>query len=145
MTVRTWFTLSALAIVALFAASAYFFLFRTIPVPEIVAGVGDIRIEGAMRETCWPQRGELECETGDEEVAEVEIPPSGEMRFVVLFPTQPDDGTIRITDERGLSVLETEWTREVSYTLESGTYNLEVAASYPEEASLLYAFRLIVS
>src|SRR5688572_13457634 len=140
MTVRTWFTISALVLVALAGAVVYQFL-RPLRPPEILVSVGDVRLDGRVERACWPQRnGELDCGSEDRSDDRRIIPNEGTFRFVVAFPAQPEDG--KITIARGRRTLESHdgWDRELDYDLEPGNYVLDVQAQYPEDAHLHYVF-----
>ena len=146
MTVRAWFTISALVLAALAAAFA-FRLFAPTPVPEIIVRVGDRRIEGALERFCWPQRNALRCGDGEEREPEAAtIPPSGSFRFVVTSPAQPREGSITLTDARtGRRVLGRGWTRTLRYELGPGRYTLDVTAGDTGGAFVDYTFELIVT
>ena len=142
MTVRAWFTISALVLAALAAAFA-FRLFASIPAPEVIVRVGDERLEGAEAAYCWPQRSGLACK--EEEDAEpersVEILRSGSMRFIVTYPVQPSQGRITVRDaETGEAVLRREWTGRLRYDLPPGRYTIDARADYPEDAYVRYVF-----
>ncbi len=143
MTVRAWFTISALVLVAL-AAAFGFRLFASNPAPEIVVRAGDVRIEGKRVRACWPQRsGRVEC-SGAESSDDVRYPAiasSGSLRILVAYPVQPTDGSIRITDrDSGSTILQEEWTRSLHYDLDPARYVLRVSAPYPEGARVIYNF-----
>ncbi len=141
MTVRTWFTISALVLAAL-AAAFVFRLFATIPAPEIVVRVGDDRIEGSVAAYCWPQRTGLKCDDQDPHATRTHrIPASGSMRFIVTYPVQPDEGRVTIRDaETGESVLTRDWTGRLRYELPAGRYTIDARADYPDEAYVRYVF-----
>lgn len=144
MTVRTWFTLSALAIVALFVAVGVR-LFAPVSPPDMFARVGETRIDGVLVEGCWPQRGDdLRCVEGDDEPEPTQIPADGDMRVVVVYPAQPEDGTIEIVQD-GDTVIEQDWTEQAfAYELEPGDYGMTAAALYPEDTTVTHRFALTV-
>lgn len=146
MTVRTWFTLSALILVALCVAIVAKLLAPASP-PAILARVDETRLEGALVEGCWPQRGDdLRCEEGgDADPERRTIPPEGEFRVVVAFPTDPEDGSVRVVDEDGEPVIDEDWDERVPYELDPGDYELEVRADYPAEARVAYTFPFTVT
>jgi hypothetical protein len=146
VSVRTWFTLSALAMLALAAAFVYRFLIAPLSPPEILVRVDDVRLEGVQTSACWPQRGsELRCDDAEPSApAATDIPRSGTLRLVAAFPEQPLEGTVVIAADRGPTVLEEEWARDVPYALEPGTYLMTAEARYPADAFVRYLYRLRV-
>ncbi len=146
MTVRAWFTISALCLLALGAAAATRF-FAPIEPPELMARVADQRLHGVHAGSCWPQRnGSPRCETTDGEHPEAPtIPPGGSIRIVSLYPVQPDRGSVRVVETgSGEAVLRETWTDRLSYELDPGRYRLEVEARYGENAYVRYAFGFTV-
>ena len=149
MTVRAWFTISALVLAAL-AAAFVFGLFASNPTPELVAHPGGARLQGALVEACWPRRGgEIGCERGEARPGTSTVPPTGRFRFVVAYPAQPTSGRIRID---GMSAANKDssreiddWRRSVTYELETGPYRLLVTADYGDGASISYAFAVNVT
>lgn len=145
MTVRAWFTISALMLLALTAAVLFQFL-RPVPAPEILMHVGDTRIEGSLDRYCWPQRGgDLRCAGGGGGEAETQpIPASSTFRLVVAYPAQPEEGTVRVVSrDTGETVLRRDWARSVPYELEPGTYFVEAEARYPADAVVRYRFAFL--
>jgi hypothetical protein len=144
MTVRTWFTISALVLIAL-SVAIVFRLRQPAPQPEILARVGEVRLQGVLTESCWPKSGgDVDCthERFKEPSARL-IPESGEMDFSA-YPVEPNDGTITIEDASGDVVAEEEWDDEIGYDLRSGLYDITVDATYGDEASVRYLFRVRV-
>jgi hypothetical protein len=148
VTVRTWFTISAIVVVALFAAVAVrLFVPGSQGPPDIVVRVGDVRLDGAVRESCWPQRdGAITCEERTDTESESHIiPAAGSMRIFVSYPAQPKRGSIVISNGRR-TVLKRKWTHNFRYSLDPGSYTLTVEAGYEPEAgtttrpSLVYDF-----
>ncbi|MEX2394769.1 MAG: hypothetical protein WD826_09860 [Actinomycetota bacterium] len=145
MTVRTWFTISALVLIAL-SVAIVFRLRQPAPQPEILARVGQIRLEGELRHSCWPKSGgEITCLSDDQKTPGIRtIPKSGEMDFSA-YPVEPNDGTITFEDASGDVVLEEDWDDEIGYDLRSGLYDITVNADYGDEASVRYLFRVRIS
>lgn len=148
MTVRAWFTISALVLAAL-AAAFMLQLFRPVRPPEILVRAGEQRLDGGLVEACWPQRnGELRCQQPDERGSTQTIPGNGSLRIVLASPAQPQEGWIRIEDAGGRDVLETdEWKRTVRYDLGPGTYTMLVQAGRtgPKNAYVRYLFPVRVT
>jgi len=148
MTVRAWFTISAVAMAVLTAAFVYRFFFAPVSPPEVLVTAAEGRIEGTYAGSCWPQRGdELECEEAADPDAEspTAIAPTGTLRVVVVFPQQPDRGRLVITDaSTGGEVLSEAWTDRLTYDLAPGTYRLEADARYPSGAFVRYVFAVSV-
>ncbi len=144
MTVRAWFTISAIAVVALFAAAALKLTAPT-PPPSIVARVGSIRLDGFLTASCWPQSGgKSKCADGpDRATKTVTIPRRGTIRVVVAYPTQPKNGSIDLFGSNR-PVFKKKWMRNVSYDLEPGRYYLQALALYSNSAKVQYRFRLRV-
>lgn len=147
MTVRAWFTISALVLVALFASVAYRFL-RPLDPPTLLASVPAARLEGDFRAACWPQRGgQLKCTSNDQPASTLgpRIEPDGVMRLVAAFPTPPTGGKIAIVDSAGKKVLSrTGWTDKLDYELASGRYKLQAEARYTKDAFVRYSFAFSV-
>jgi hypothetical protein len=147
VTVKAWFTISALVLVALAAAVVIRFLAPVDP-PPIFVRSGAVRLVGVLDEGCWPQRGsDLRCKEGPDERPQTgTLPAEGKLRVVVAYPAQPDDGsgTITITDSSGDEVLDEKWDESIDYELESGSYTMTADARYPAEAFVRYVFRFRV-
>lgn len=145
MTVRAWFTISALVLVALAAAFA-FRLFASIPPPEVIVRVGDERVQGALLAYCWPQRSGVECDEREPQQRGAEtIPASGRLRFVV-YPVPPEKGRVTIRDaDTGEAVLTRSWTERFSYDLEPGRYTIDARGEYPPDAYVRYIFTVITT
>lgn len=148
MTVRAWFTISALVLAALAAAFALQ-LFRPVRPPEILVRAGEQRLDGGLVTSCWPQRnGELRCDQPDEPAVAQTVPDNGSFRVVLASPAQPKDGWVRIEDAAGRDVLEVdEWKRTVRYELDPGAYTMLVQAgqSGPNKAYVRYRFAVRVT
>lgn len=144
MTVRTWITLSLVILVALTVAILVRLL-APVDAPPILARVGETRIEGSLVEACWPQRGgDLRCEEEDRRDVEVTaIRSEGELRLIVAYPAQPEDGSVEITGDED-RVLRKDWDDEIAYDLDRGSYTMVVHAVYPEGAFVRYRFGLRV-
>lgn len=144
MTVRAWFTITAIALALLSAAFVYRFFFQPVSPPQILVTTPDARLPGAYAGSCWPQRGdELRCEEpADPDPGEsATITGSGTMRVIAAFPVQPDRGRLVIVDARsGREVLSERWTDRLAYDVPSGTYRLEAEARYPADAFVRYVF-----
>jgi len=141
MTVRAWFTISAVAMVALFAAVALRLAAPT-SAPAIVARVGSIRLPGALESECWPQRsGKTRCAHSSKTVkGAAALKRRGRIRVVVEYPVQPKDGYVQLS--RGNHVLfRHKWSRTVSYEVDPGTYELTASAEYSKDAQIRYVFR----
>lgn len=148
MTVRAWFTISALVLAAL-AAAFTLQLLRAVPPPEVLVHVGEERLVSYDRDACWPQRnGKLRC-TSEESVDPVRntVDDNGSLRIVLASPAQPRDGEIRITDSRDEEVVDSEWKRTLRYDLDPGEYTLTARAgqSGRGKAYVRYAFLLRVT
>lgn len=149
MTVRVWLTISAVALVALGIAFALR-VFSPLEAPELIVTVEgrteSVRLPGVHEESCWEQRdGELRCVDPDPELPEgpPAVPVSGRMRIVAAFPVQPDEGTVRIIEQREGDIgFEAELDDRIAYELEEGHYVLRVEASYSDGAFVRYAFPL---
>ena len=145
MTVRAWFTISALVLVALSVAIVVRLL-APVQAPEILARVDDVRLEGVLVESCWPQRGnDVTCKDGPDEDPETRtLPSSGTLRFIVTYPAQPDDGSIVIEGE-GEEIRKRSWDDDIRYELEPGDYTIEAQADYPQDAYVRYRFAFTVT
>jgi hypothetical protein len=146
VTVRTWFTISVLVLVALSAAVVVRFLAPVDP-PPIFVRSGESRLVGSLDKGCWPQRGgDLRCEEGGdgERPRAGTIPREGKLRVVVAYPAQPEDGRIRIVRFPSREVLDEEWSESIDYKFEAGTYVMSADARYPEKAYTRYVFRFRV-
>jgi hypothetical protein len=144
VTVRSWITISVLVLVALAGATVYQFT-RPLEPPAILVHAGSKQLDGSPTYTsCWPQRnGKLRC-TGEDPVANGQtIGRSGSFRFVVAYPIQPDEGSIRIYRDRK-TVLKRSWKRSLRYKLEPGSYVMTVRAEYPARAVTAYAYSFTV-
>ena len=140
MTVRAWFTISAVLLVVLSLAVLYQFT-RPIAPPEILVTSGAVRLDGRTAEACWPQRdGKLDCSTADATDERMTVKAKGTFRLVVAYPAQPEDGQIEIARGRRTLVSEDDWTRAVRYDLEPGDYTLSVQARYPADAFVHQVF-----
>lgn len=142
MTVRAWFTISAVVLVLLGGAVAYRLL-APVAAPEILARSGDVRLDGARVMSCWPARGgALRCRGSQDVPAAADVPPSGTLRFLVAYPVQPD--TWQITVARGRRTVMVEDEPRFRYDLDAGTYAVDVQARYPADAFVHYRFRFRV-
>lgn len=147
MTVRAWFTISAIAVVALVAAFVWRFFFAAVAVPEVIARSDDVRLPGVFLASCWPDRDEeLTCEEAEGVEAPQEQPAvdaAGSFRLIVAFPARPEGGRIEVS-ERGRTVIESEWTSELDYDLDPGSYELTAEARYRAGAFVRYRFAFSV-
>jgi hypothetical protein len=145
MTVRAWFTISALVLLAL-SAAVIVRLLAPVAAPEILARVGDTRLDGTRIASCWPQRGnDLRCEEGGDDDRELRtIPSSGRMRLIVTYPAQPEKGWVRIDGEND-DVAKRDWDDEFRYNLEPGEYQMVAHADYPQNARVRYRFAFRVT
>lgn len=144
MTVRAWFTISALVLVALAIAFA-FRVFGPVSTPGILARSGDVRLEGTLVESCWPGRsGKIACTRGDGARGSAPtVASQGHFRVLVEYYQQPTRGTIRIDGPERIQV--DDWRSPLSYDLEPGTYSLTTEARYPQNAFIRYVFRFKVT
>jgi len=144
VTVRAWFTISALVLAAL-AAAFVFRLFAPITAPGILVRSGDVRLNGRLDDACWPGRhGELRCERAEStSPSAVVVPADGRFRIVVAYPVQPEVGEIRIDGPERVRI--GDWRNPLPYNLEPGTYTLTAEARYPERAFVRYVFRFRVT
>ena len=139
MTVRAWFTISTLVLVALVVA-IFIRLLAPVGAPPVLARVGDTRLSGARVKACWPQRGgHLRCQGAEPSPRTASLPKSGSLRIVVAYPAQPPSGTITIV-RGGHTVLTRKWNDMVHYKLKTGTYELVADAQYPQDAYIKYRF-----
>lgn len=151
MTVRAWFTISAVALVALGIAFALR-VFSPLGAPELlvtVEGTADsVRLPGVHEESCWVQRDdELRCVDPDPQLPgdPPSVPRTGRMRIVAAFPVQPDEGTVRVVERSsGRVAFESELDDRIDYELAPGRYVLRVEARYPDDAFVRYAYPLRV-
>lgn len=139
MTVRAWFTISALVLAALAAAVAFQF-FRPVPVPHLIVRSGQIRLEADPVKWCWPQRSGLRCSRSEpSHVAELSVPSRGSLRIVIAYPKQPPKGSIRITYGGDMIILSRRWTNRLRYRLNPGqTYTLLARAQYSRDVYIDY-------
>jgi hypothetical protein len=142
VTVRTWFTISAIVVIALFGAVA---LKLTAPVdaPSIVARVGEIRLQGQRIAACWPDGKKTKCTGRGAAPAPVTIPHHGTLRIVVAYPLQPKQGTIEVRDGSH-AVFTHPWRENTTYDLPPGSYELLATARYKTNAHVEYRFALHV-
>jgi hypothetical protein len=140
MTVRTWFTISALCVIALFGAVA---LKLTAPVnaPTMLARVGEIRLQGMRVASCWPNGEKTKCEGRGSSASAVTVPRRGTLRIVVAYPLQPTSrqGYIAIRSGRNV-VLRRDWHENTRYDLAPGTYEAVAYARYRSNAHIEYSF-----
>ncbi len=140
MTVRTWITLSVLILVALSVATVARML-APVPHPPVLARSGDVRLEGELVEACWPQRGgDLRCEDDGERSDPITIRREGELRIVVAYPAQPEEGSVVVRRDGTDVISENDWEDEIGYELDPGTYELITEARYPQDAFVRYRF-----
>jgi hypothetical protein len=120
---------------------------RPVPPPAIVVRADDVRLSGVLERSCWPQRnGELRCTESEREDAPVQtIDDNGSFRIVLVYPAEPKDGLVRVTDDEGDEVLESEWKRTLRYDLDPGTYTLIAQAGKTDESFVRYVFALRVT
>jgi hypothetical protein len=147
MTVRTWITISVLVLIALSAAFVTQ-LTRTIEPPPIIVQTKGERLDGALDDACWPQRnGKLRCTTGDEHPVPQTIDGNGSFRIVLASPAQPQEGSLRITDDDGDTIVKSGWKRTLRYDLEPGAYSFTAQAgeSGRNNAFVRYVFALRVT
>ena len=144
MTVRAWFTISTLVLIALVAA-IFVRLLAPVGAPAVLARSGETRLSGARVKGCWPQRsGKLRCQGPDGSAKQVTIAGSGSFRIVVAYPAQPKDGTISIK-RGGRQVLTKRWNDSVKYKLRPGSYLMYADARYPSGAYVKYRFAFRIS
>lgn len=147
MSVRAWFTISALALFFLAVAFA-FQIYGPVRPPAIVARAGTVRLEGTLVKACWPQRnGHAKCvATKRPRVIDRTVPGAGTLRIVVAYPFKPKSGTIRITSRDGTTVVFSgALMQDVPYRLQPGAYTLEADAQYGEGTYVVYDFGLRVT
>ena len=143
MTVRAWFTISAVAMAVLTAAFVYRFFFAPVSPPEILVTAAEGRIEGTYTGSCWPRRGDaVACDERDVQDGDpLTVARMGTLRIVVAFPQQPDRGRLEIVDaSTGEQMLSEAWTDRLDYDLPSGAYRLTATARYPADAFVRYVF-----
>lgn len=152
MTVRAWFTISAIAAIALGAAFAWR-LFRPIEAPELVVRSGDVRLSALHLESCWPQgSGEPRCLTNDTDPADrarsgdgADVPAAGRFEVFAAYPVQPADGRVLIQDARTGDVIDrSDFDDIVDYDVGPGDYVLRVEARWEQDAFVRYAFPFTV-
>lgn len=146
MTVRAWFTISGVVIVAL--AIAFVVRFTSpVKAPQILASAGPVRLDGAYRGSCWPQpRGANRCERDPRPrlASGPRLPRTGTIRVVSDFPVQPASGTLVVRRE-GQTALEQAWDDKLPYTLDPGRYVLRADARYPRGGYVRYDFAFVVA
>jgi len=141
MTVRTWFTISIVVVIALFAAVALK-LSAPVNAPSIVARVGETRLAGHLVASCWPGgNGKIACKQGkgDGNGAVATIPPKGTLRVIVAYPLQPKDGYLQFSRKTG-PLYRTPWRENTHYDLPPGRYTLNAVAQYPKGPHVEYSF-----
>jgi len=142
VTVRAWFTISAIVVAALFAAVALK-LFAPVSAPAVTARAGSIRLPGRLDAACWPRAGCSRGRHGSSEVAT--LPGTGRIRVVVQYPVQPKNGYIRISSA-GHVIVRAGWSGSrtkptvVSYDLPPGRYSVLAYADYTKTAHVRYIF-----
>lgn len=149
MSVRAWFTISA-AVLLLLGGAFVLRLFSPIQPPAILARASDEELDGVYVRSCWHQRrGNLSCQAADGAGLPASdttvIDRRGKMRIVAAYPVQPKEGTLEIETEKGKTVIEAPWLRELNYSLEPGIYVLTAEAKYGRGAYVRYVFRLRVA
>jgi hypothetical protein len=146
MSVRAWFSISALVLVVLTIAFALRF-FAPVPAPETVARVGSIRLGGQRVADCWPQRnGKLRCEKRDVEWRHPSrLRGKSTIHVVVAYPVQPQNGSLVLATRDGHTIVTSKWTDSLPYDLPPGEYSLRARADYPKGAYVDYAFPLTVT
>jgi hypothetical protein len=145
MTVRAWFTISAVALGVLTVA---FLIWLTGPsrAPRLVASAGNVRLQGSPAGSCWPARsGKLSCSREPRRRGPAtRIAPSGTIRVFADFPVQPEDGSVRILRGDGSVASESKWTDRLPYSLEPGSYDLIAEGRWRRGAFVRYDFALAV-
>ena len=146
MSVRAWFTISALVLVALAVAFVARF-FAPVPAPEVVARVGGIRLTGQKVAECWPQRdGNLRCRNyKTNRIAPTRLRQTGTIHVAVAFPAKPEGGSLRLTAQDGKAVVETTWKESLDYRAPPGAYTFRALAKYAEGAKVDYVFPVTVT
>jgi hypothetical protein len=145
VTVRTWITISVAVLVALCVAVVVQFL-RPVPAPAIVVHAGDVRLDGELDESCWPQRnGKLRCVDHEPRLGAQTIDGNGSFRIVFAYPGDPKTGEIMISDSSGDEILGSGWKRTLRYDLPRGSYTMTARAGDPDEAFVRYAFAFKVT
>jgi hypothetical protein len=145
VTVRTWFTISALALIAM-SLAAYYRLTTPAPPPEIFARAGAARIVGARQAVCWPRRGgKIGCERRSAlEPRIVNISPDARIQLSA-FPVEPLQATIAIDSVKpGTNIRLNQWKRTLP-RLHPGGYRLRVHAVYTKRTFVDYVFALRVT
>lgn len=140
MTVRTWFTISTIVVIALFGAVALK-LSAPVNAPTIVVRSGDLRLVGHRNGACWPKgNGRLHCVGADPAPPRVVmLPRRGKLRVVVAYPLQPKQGYVAITHGRDI-ISKRNWTESFAYDVPPGTYQLIAYAKYPKSVFVQYLF-----
>jgi hypothetical protein len=72
------------------------------------------------------------------------VPSRGTFRIVVTYPSQPENGEIRIATE-GRFVVNRGWTQSLRYRLEPGHYTLIARAEYSRSTYIDYTFNFNVT
>ena len=146
MSVRAWFVISALVLVALAVAFVLRF-FAPVPAPEIVARAGAIRLAGHKTAECWPQRdGNLRCRNYKPDSDQrTRLRGSGTIHVAVAFPARPEGGSLTLTAQDGTTVVTTTWKETLDYRAPPGSYHLRALATYPEGAKVDYVFPITVT
>ena len=145
MSVRAWFTISAVVLVVLTAAFALRF-FAPVPAPAIVARVGGIRLVGQATADCWPQRNaRLRCHRRSSSwTRPARLRGKGTIHIVVAYPIQPRAGSLVILRRDGATVTTSGWRESLAYDLQPGEYALQAVAEYPKGARVAYYFPITV-
>jgi hypothetical protein len=145
MTVRAWFTISGLVLVALLAAVAFrFFMPAAVAPPAIIGHVGAVRLDGDRLYSCWPQRSErLKCRRERAAPRAETVPAAGTLRFVVAYPAQPVSWQVTVVSDEDTVLFKNAGT--VKYKLDPGTYLVDTQARYDRGAVVHYWFRLRVT
>lgn len=146
MTVRTWFTISAIALIAM-SLAAYFRLTTPSPPPEILARSGDARLHGYLGSACWPRRGgKIACERhGTPKLVTAHVRTEATIQLAA-FPVEPKSGRIDVTDSSGATVFSKNgWTRTLRMDLKDGRYVLRVDARYTSRTYVSWLFPFSVT
>ena len=146
MSVRAWFTISAVVLVVLSAAFVFRF-FAPVPAPAIVARVGSIRLAGERSSDCWPQRGgDLRCRKRTPRWRpSSRLREKGTIHVLVAYPVQPRAGSLQIVRRNGEAVASSGWTESLAYNLAPGEYALQAVAEYPKGARVGFYFPITVT
>lgn len=147
MTVRAWFTISAVALGVLAVAFALRFS-SPAKAPRLFASVGATRLEAAYRGSCWPQPGgRLRCERdpGRKPADGPRITGRGTLRVVADYPVQPTGGTIMVSRAGARDpVIRSDWENRLPYELDPGAYVMRADARYPPRGYVRYDFAFVV-